>query len=62
MFLFSSCDSELGSKEGDMAETPTISPNPRRVEAGKRNRQLWRGHTPAALERLRACARRDHPW
>jgi hypothetical protein len=55
-------DSELGGKEGGMAEIPTISPNPKRVAAGKRNRQLWRGHTPAGLERLRGCARRDRPW
>jgi len=55
-------DTELGGKHGDMAETSTHTPNPKRVAAGKRNRQLWQGHTAAGLERLRACAVRDRPW
>lgn len=45
-----------------MAGNSTHLPNPKRVAAGKRNRRLWTGHTPAGLERLRACALRVRPW
>lgn len=45
-----------------MAGTTPHTPNPKRVAAGKRNRRLWAGHTPAGLERLRACALRERPW
>jgi hypothetical protein len=45
-----------------MPTNSTHEPNPRRVAAGKRNRKLWTGHTPAGLARLRACALRNRPW
>jgi len=37
-------------------------PNPRRVEAGRRNRELRRGLTEAGRERLRASILRRQPW
>jgi hypothetical protein len=41
---------------------PNESPNPRRVEAGRRNRMKWRGFTAEGLERLRLAALRNQPW
>jgi hypothetical protein len=36
--------------------------SPRRVEAGRKNRQLRGSLSPAALQRLREAALRDRPW
>jgi len=41
---------------------PSASPNPRRVEAGRRNCTLRRGFTPEGLERLRQAALAGRPW
>ena len=38
------------------------SPSPRRVAAGKLNRQKRRGLTPEGRERLRQAARANRPW
>ena len=38
------------------------SPNPRRVAAGKANRQKRRGLTPAGRERLRQAALANRAW
>ena len=38
------------------------SPNPRRVAAGRLNRQKRRGLTPEGRERLRQAARASRPW
>ena len=40
----------------------SASPNPRRVEAGRRNRKKWKGFTPEGLERLRQAALTNRPW
>src|SRR5947209_19292787 len=45
-----------------MAESPSPSPNPRRVAAGWRNRAQRRGLTDAGRERLREAARINKPW
>jgi hypothetical protein len=37
-------------------------PNPKRVAAGKRNRQRRKGLTPAGRERLRQQALTQQPW
>jgi hypothetical protein len=42
------------------ASTP--SPNPRRVAAGRLNRQKRRGLTPEGRERLRRAALAGRPW
>ena len=42
-----------------LVESPV--PNPKRVAAGKRNRQLRRGLTEAGRARLREAALRDRP-
>jgi hypothetical protein len=39
-----------------------IPKNPRRVAAGKRNRQLRRGLTADGRQRLRQSALRNRPW
>jgi hypothetical protein len=36
--------------------------DPPRVAAGRRNRALWKGFTPAGLERLRQAALERQPW
>jgi hypothetical protein len=38
------------------------TPNPRRVAAGRLNRQKRRGLTPAGRERLRQSALANRPW
>jgi hypothetical protein len=38
------------------------TPNPKRVAAGKLNRQKWRGLTPEGRERLRQAALANQPW
>jgi hypothetical protein len=38
------------------------SPNPRRVEAGRLNRQKRLGLTPEGRQRLRTAARAFRPW
>jgi len=38
------------------------SPNPRRVAAGKRNREKWKGLTETGREKLRAAALKYQPW
>jgi hypothetical protein len=44
-------------------ETVLFAPNPRRVEAGKRNVLLRRqGFTPEGLARLRVAAAVNQPW
>jgi hypothetical protein len=40
----------------------SASPNPRRVEAGRRNRSKRRGLTPEGRERLRRAALAHRPW
>src|SRR4051812_11948676 len=45
-----------------MADESTRTPNPKRVAAGRRNRQLWTGFSPAGLQRLRQHALRNRPW
>jgi hypothetical protein len=45
-----------------MANPPQPSPNPRRVAAGRRNRALRRGLSPAGRERLRHSALLHQPW
>ena len=40
----------------------TRSKNPKRVEAGKRNRQLRGPITQPGLDRLRTAARANRPW
>ena len=37
-------------------------PSPRRVAAGRANRQKRRGPTPEGRERLRQAARANRPW
>lgn len=37
-------------------------PNPKRVAAGKRNRQLRGPWSEASLQRLREAARANQPW
>ena len=41
---------------------PSLCPNPKRVEAGRRNRALRRGLTDAGRERLRKAALANRPW
>lgn len=41
---------------------PSGAPNPRRVEAGRRNCAKRRGFTPEGLERLRRAALAGRPW
>ena len=48
-------DTELGS-------TPVAGPNPRRVAAGKLNREKRKGLTADGRERLRQAALRGKPW
>jgi hypothetical protein len=38
------------------------SPNPKWVEAGRRNRSKWQGLTPEGRERLRRAALAHRPW
>jgi hypothetical protein len=38
------------------------APNPKRVAAGKRNRQKSKGLTPAGRAKLREAALRNQPW
>ena len=46
-----------------MEEPPSpSSPNPRRVEAGRRNRAKRRGLSVAGRERLRQAALANQPW
>ena len=45
-----------------MAKTLSPSPNPRRVEAGRRNRAKRLGLTDAGRERLRQAALTTRPW
>jgi hypothetical protein len=47
---------------GDTELTSTPAKNPKRVEAGKRNRTKGKGLTPAGRERLRQAALRHRPW
>jgi hypothetical protein len=54
-------DSELTSNEVKVT-TSSATPNPKRVAAGKRNRLLWKGLTPAGRERLRQTALQHRPW
>ena len=46
---------ELGSK-------PLAVPNPKRVAAGRRNREKRKGLTPEGRERLRQAAYAHQPW
>lgn len=32
------------------------------IEANRRNRKRWKGHTPEGLERLREAAHQNQPW
>ena len=41
---------------------PSVVPNPRRIAAGRLNRQKRKGLTPAGRERLRQAALRNRPW
>jgi hypothetical protein len=41
---------------------PSASPNPRRVEAGRRSRQKWRGFSADGIQRLRQAALANRPW
>ena len=41
---------------------PIASPNPRRVEAGRRNQKKWRGFSADGLRRLRQAALDHRPW
>ncbi len=34
----------------------------RQIEANRRNRKLWQGHTPAGLATLRRAVLRNKPW
>lgn len=45
-----------------MLHTPRSSPNPKRVEAGRRNRSLRGALTPQGCERLRQAAILNRPW
>src|SRR5947209_3354725 len=45
-----------------MAKAPSPCPNPRRVEAGRRNRARWRGLSDEGRERLRRAAMEHRPW
>src|SRR5258705_13661146 len=38
------------------------TPNPRRVEAGRRNRAMRKGLTPEGREKLRQLALEHEPW
>ena len=38
------------------------TPNPRRVEAGRRNRAKRKGLTPGGREKLRQLALQNQPW
>jgi hypothetical protein len=40
----------------------TASPDPERVEAGRRNRLKWQGFSSEGLERLRQAALANRPW
>jgi hypothetical protein len=40
----------------------TASPNPKRVEAGRRNRSKRKGLTPEGRERLQRAALAHRPW
>lgn len=44
------------------ASPPSHVPNPNRVAAGRRNRQLRKGLTPKGLATLRATALGNQPW
>lgn len=55
-------DTELGSKEGTRQGRVTEAKNPRRVEAGKRNRALRRGITATGRQRLKDAIMRHKPW
>ena len=45
-----------------MAKQQNGIPNPRRVEAGRRNQQKWKGLTDAGRVRLRVAALKHQPW
>jgi hypothetical protein len=45
-----------------MSEPTTRPPNPKRVAAGKRNRQRWKGFTEDGLDRLQQSALANRPW
>ena len=45
-----------------MASTAVLTPNPRRVAAGRRNRLRRKGLTPEGRERLRLAAVANRPW
>jgi len=45
-----------------MAQSSATVPNSKRVAAGRRNRQKWRGLSPEGRERLRQAALRHQPW
>jgi hypothetical protein len=47
---------------GDPGATGLRVPNPRRVAAGRRNRQLRRGLTDTGRQRLREAAAHHQPW
>jgi hypothetical protein len=55
-------DTEKGSKACTRTQDPPPSPNPKRVVAGRLNRQKRQGLTPAGRERLRQAALRNEPW
>lgn len=46
----------------DSATTASTSKNPRRVAAGRRNRQLRGPLTDEGRQRLREAAKRNRPW
>src|SRR4051794_25828876 len=43
-------------------DRPAASPDPRRVEAGRRNWARGKGFTPEGIERLRLAALANRPW
>ena len=45
-----------------MPKEPDTVPNPRRVEAGRRNRRKRRGLTAEGRQRLRESALKHKPW
>jgi hypothetical protein len=60
---FGSGDAELRSKETPaMPSVEGHAPNPKRVAAGRVNRQKRKGLTPAGQQRLRESAVHHRPW
>lgn len=49
------------SRMDDLNQHPKLK-NPRRVEAGRRNRQLRRGLSDTGRQRLQEAAMRNRPW